>query len=150
MEAPERIQPQKLADYLEIMSKAVFQTGISWKVVENKWDGICAAMHAFDPESLADLTMTELDDLTQDTRGIRNRRKLEGIVHNAMTMLDLQDEHKTFQSYLRSHDTYTDLSKDLRKRFKFLGDMGIYYFLWVVGEDVPDYQEVFGHPPPGH
>ena len=79
-----------------------------------------------------------------------NHRKLEGIVHNARTSLDIVDEHKTFQGYLRSHATYTDLSKDLRKRFKFLGDAGIYYFLWVVGEDVPPYEEVFGRPPPGH
>ena len=29
----------------------------------------------------------------------------------------------------------------MRNRFKFLGDMGIYYFLWVVSEPVPDYEE---------
>lgn len=150
MQVPDRIQPQKLADYLEIMSKAVFQTGISWKVVNNKWDDIRTAMREFDPEALAHLTPTELDDLTQDTRVIRNRRKLEGIVHNARTILDLADDHKTFQNYLRSYAAYTDLAKDLRKRFKFLGDVGIYYFLWVVGEEIPPYEEVFGHPPPGH
>lgn len=31
--------------------------------------------------------------------------------------------------------------KDLRKQFKFLGEYGTYYFLWVVGEDVPSYEE---------
>lgn len=150
MEAPERIKPQKLADYLEIMSKAVFQTGISWKVVESKWSGIREAMREFDPAALADLTEAELDELTNDTRVIRNRRKLEGIVRNARTALDLVEQHKTFQGYLRSHASYADLSKDMRKRFKFLGDMGIYYFLWVVSEDVPPYEEVFGRAPPGH
>ena len=34
--APERIEPQSLGDYLEVMSKAVFQAGMSWKVVEAK------------------------------------------------------------------------------------------------------------------
>jgi hypothetical protein len=33
MEAPKQIKPRRLGDYLEVMSKAVFQTGISWKVV---------------------------------------------------------------------------------------------------------------------
>ena len=32
MQAPERIEPRSLADYLEVMSKSVFQTGISWRV----------------------------------------------------------------------------------------------------------------------
>ena len=40
MPAPEKIQPTSLGDYLEIMTKAVFQSGISWRVVEAKWPGI--------------------------------------------------------------------------------------------------------------
>ena len=36
MAQPERIQPNSLGDYLEIMTKAVFQNGISWRVVESK------------------------------------------------------------------------------------------------------------------
>jgi 3-methyladenine DNA glycosylase Tag len=40
MHGPEKIRPQRLADYLEIMSKSVFQTGISWQVVDSKWPGI--------------------------------------------------------------------------------------------------------------
>ncbi|MGB2696089.1 MAG: hypothetical protein WBD55_13010 [Dehalococcoidia bacterium] len=33
--APAQITPTSLGDYLDVMSKAVFQTGISWKVVDN-------------------------------------------------------------------------------------------------------------------
>ena len=31
--------------------------------------------------------------------------------------------------------------KQLRKDFKFLGDFGSYYFLYVVGEEVPPHEE---------
>ncbi|MCS5657138.1 MAG: hypothetical protein NZ762_01615 [Dehalococcoidia bacterium] len=48
MPEPERIQPNRLGDYLEIMSKAVFQSGISWRVVESKWPGIKEAFKGFD------------------------------------------------------------------------------------------------------
>ena len=48
MEAPDRITPQTPGDYLEIMSKAVFQSGISWKVVGAKWPGIKEAFQGFD------------------------------------------------------------------------------------------------------
>ena len=37
---PEKINPGYLGDYLEVMSKAIFQAGISWRVVESKWPGI--------------------------------------------------------------------------------------------------------------
>lgn len=141
MEAPQKIQPQSLADYLEVMCKAVFHSGMSWAVVEAKWPDIKAAMRDFDPVAIAFLSEKDLDDLAQDKRVIRNRRKLAAIVKNAQVMRDLEEEHGSFQSYLRSHSDYDAAEKDLRKRFGFLGEIGIYYFLYVVGEDVPEYDE---------
>ena len=139
--APEQITPQRLGDYLEVMSKAVFQTGISWRVVDSKWPSIREALRGFDPVALANLTPPDLDDLCQDTRVIRNRRKLEAIVGNARRMLDLNESHGAFRDYLRSHSDFQETVKDLRKQFKFLGDTGCYYFLYVVGEEVPSYEE---------
>ena len=139
--APEKIQPRSLADYLEVMSKAVFQTGISWRVVENKWPGIREAFRGFDPGALVSLTPAELDALTADTRVIRNRRKIEAIVENAAAMLELERQHGTFRSFLRSHGGFEGTVADLRKRFKFMGDMGAYYFLLVVNEEVPSYED---------
>lgn len=123
------------------MSKAVFQTGISWKVVNNKWPGIRDAMRDFDAQAVANLTPDDLDALTQDTRMIRNRRKIDAIVQNANRMIELEQQHGSFQTYLRSHESFDALVRDLRKHFKFLGDMGCYYFLYVVGEQVPPYEE---------
>ena len=56
MPEPERIQPNRLGDYLEIMSEAVFQSGISWRVVESKWPGIKEAFKRFDAEAVAGLS----------------------------------------------------------------------------------------------
>ncbi|MDA1096989.1 MAG: DNA-3-methyladenine glycosylase I [Chloroflexi bacterium] len=144
MQAPERIEPTRLGDYLEVMSKSVFQTGISWRVVTNKWPGIRDALKDFDAEAVANLTPVELDDLLQDTRVIRNRRKIEAIVTNAQRMLELESRHGSFRSYLRSHSDFDATIKDLRKQFKFLGDMGAYHFLYVVNEEVPPYEEFCG------
>lgn len=141
MEAPQQIQPQSLADYLEVMCKAIFHSGMSWAVVEAKWTDIKAAMHDFDPVAIAFLSEKDLDELAQDKRVIRNRRKLAAIVKNAQTMRDLEEEHGSFQNYLRSHGDYDAAERDLRKRFGFLGETSTYYFLYVVGEDVPAYEE---------
>ena len=140
MEEPKQIQPKKLADYLEQMSKSVFQTGISWRVVESKWPGIREAFREFDPVKVSKLTGEEMEELAQDTQIIRNRMKIQAIVGNARRVVELDKEYKGFRNYLHSKKTYEELTKDLRKQFKFLGDMGSYHFLWTVGEKVPDWE----------
>jgi Methyladenine glycosylase len=137
--APEQIDAKRLGDYLEVMSKAVFQTGMSWAVIDKKWPGIRDAFRNFEPLAVASLTEAQLADLTSDTRIIRNRKKVEAIVDNARRMIDLDEQHKGFRKYLRSHGGFEGAVADLRKQFRFLGETGCYYFLWVVKEEVPDY-----------
>jgi 3-methyladenine DNA glycosylase Tag len=141
MHAPEQIVPNRLADYLDVLSKSVFQSGISWKVVDAKWPGTREALCDFDPRRLADLTPEDVDRLAQDTRLVRNRRKIEATIDNAETLLDLESQHGSFKAYLRSFSSYDALAADLVKRFKFLGEMGAYHFLYVVGEPVPSWDD---------
>lgn len=141
MQAPQQIEPKSLADYLDVMSTSVFQSGISWRVVESKWPGTREAFHGFDPEAVVNLTPTEMDALAADTRVIRNRRKLEAVVQNARRMLELEERHGSFRAYLRSHGGFEETVADLRKQFRFVGDMGAFHFLYVVGEEVPSYED---------
>ena len=141
VQEPTKITPKSLADYLDVMSKAIFQSGMSWRVVEAKWEGTREAFAGFDPEHLADLSPEEIDELANDTRLIRNRRKIEATSQNAATMLELDREHGSFRKYLRSFPTYDELQTDLVRRFKFLGNTGAYYFLYVVKETVPPWEE---------
>ena len=143
MPVPDRIQPKRLGDYLEVMTKAVFQSGISWKVVEAKWPGIKEAFQDFDSDVVAGFSEPELEELVQDTCVIRNRRKLSAIVSNAQRMVELDEEHGGFKKYLRSHPDFSSTVQDIRKQFKFMGDTGTYFFLYVVGEEVPPHDEWF-------
>ncbi len=56
-------------------------------------------------------------------------------------MLEVGETRAAFRKYLRSHEDFEATVKALRKRFKFFGDFGAYYFLHVVGEQVPDYEQ---------
>ena len=141
MEAPHQIEPKGLADYLDALSKPVFQSGISWRVVEAKWPSTRETFRGFDPEAVANMTPTEMDALAADTRVIRNRRKLEAVVKNARRILELEERHGGFQRYLISHGGFEETVADLRKQFSFIGDMGAFHFLYVVGEDVPSYED---------
>ena len=139
--APEQIDPQSLADYLDVMSHAVFQSGMSWRVVNAKWPSIREAFGGFDPEAVAAFGEREIDELVQDTRVIRNRRKLRAISNNAARLLEIDADHGSFRNYLRSHGDFEATVKDLKQQFSFLGDTGSYYFLHVVGEPVPPHEQ---------
>lgn len=141
MEAPKQIIPTKLADYLEVLTKAAFQSGMSWAVIEAKWPGFREAFHEFDPEAVASLTPDDLDRLGGDTRIVRNRRKIESTVYNAQVLLEIEEEYGSFEDYLRSREGFLERVADIRKRFKHVGDFGAYYFLYVIGEPVPEHEE---------
>lgn len=141
MSAPPQINPSSLSDYLEIMTKVVFQSGMSWKVVENKLPSIKEAMDGLDVNKVADYDERDIERLTQDPRVIRNHRKLIAIRDNARKILELDKEHGSFKNYLRSHGDFDSTVKAIKSDFKFMGPMGIYVFLYVVGEAVPEHEE---------
>jgi 3-methyladenine DNA glycosylase Tag len=141
MQAPQQITPTGPADYLEVMTKAVFQSGMSWQVVETKWPGFREAFDGFDPEKVAGYTGDDVERLAADTRIIRNRRKIEATLTNAETMLELERSPGGFAGWLRSHPGFEATVAALRSEFRFLGETGAYFFLYVVGEPVPSHDE---------
>jgi len=134
--------PKDLSGYLDALARVMFQTGISWRVVDAKWPGIREAFHGFDVQRVAKLREADIDRLMGDTRVIRNRRKLEAIRKNAREMLALDTEYKGFKRYLDSLGDFEATKKDLHKRFAFVGDAGSWYFLWMVGRKVPAHERV--------
>jgi 3-methyladenine DNA glycosylase Tag len=141
VEPPEQVDATSGADYLEVISKAVFQSGMSWAIVNNKWEGFREAFCEFEPEAIAAFDGSDVERLASDASIIRNRRKIEATIHNARELIAAEDEFGDFRSYLRSHGDFEETVKDLRKRFKFLGDFGCFYLLYVVRERVPSYED---------
>jgi 3-methyladenine DNA glycosylase Tag len=141
MKAPDKIQPRGLADYLDVMTRAVFQSGMSWRVVEAKWDGFRHAFHEFDPEWVGGLGEEDVERLASDKAIVRNRRKIEATIQNAETLLELDRSPGGFRGWLRSHGGFEETIDALREELSFIGDIGAYYFLYVVGEQVPPHEE---------
>jgi hypothetical protein len=87
-----------------------------------------------------------------DTRIIRNMRKVTATIHNAQAFIEIEREFGSFATYLETMRPFESQMKDLQKRCKHLGTFGCYYFLYVVGEDVPPHDEytakLKGNPPP--
>jgi 3-methyladenine DNA glycosylase Tag len=140
---PPQIKPESDDQYLEEMTKAVFRSGFSWQVVENKWPNFKTAFENFSIDAVASFDELDVERLLSDEGIVRNGRKIEATLHNARTMGALREEYGSFHGYLRSMDDmpYSEIAKDLQKRFSHLGRTGTYTFLWCVAEKVPDWEE---------
>jgi len=141
MEQP--VKPTRDSAYLEEMTKAVFRSGFSWKVVEDKWPNFKAAFDGFDVNKVAGYDERDVDRLLSDAGIVRNGRKIEATINNARAMRKVVEGFGSFKKYLRSMDEhpYEATAKDMKGRFSFLGKTGTYTFLWGVGEEVPEWED---------
>ena len=141
MSPPAQKKPKDLAGYLEALSRLVFAAGMNWRVVEAKWDGIRKAFADFDPIKVAKFGPKQIDRLVENEAVIRSRPKIEAVIDNARTIVELDTQHHGFRRYLRSHSDFDALVADLKREFRFVGDSGAYHFLYIVNEPVPAHEE---------
>lgn len=75
--------------YERIMLEA-FQSGLAWITILRKREGIRDAFCQFDADAVAVFDDTDVARLMQDTRIIRNRRKIEAAITNAQATVALR------------------------------------------------------------
>lgn len=141
MNPPERIKPTSLGDYLEVMTRAMFQAGLRWSMIDAKWPDFQRVFCNFDAQKVSKFTEKDVDRLASDQSILRSQKKIEATVENAKVLIALEKEHGGFANYLQSFKSYEELTADLKKRFKYMGALNAYYFLFRVGEPVPKFEE---------
>ena len=137
---PDVIAPASLADYNEVMTRAVFQAGVSWKQIAAHWDAYSEAFDSFDPQRVAAYDDLEIERILATPGVLRMPKKVRAAIANAKTLLEIEREQGTIRAYLRSFDSYEALATDLKKRFALMGDMNVWYFLFRTGEAVPRFE----------
>ena len=70
--------------WLAAFAEGIFQTGLAWTVVQNKWPGIMDAFHGFDVGKVAMMSPDWFDELLGDTRIIRSGAKVRATQENAV------------------------------------------------------------------
>lgn len=123
--------------YLEEMTRRVFQSGFSWKVIETKWPGFREAFRGFDVHACAFMDPDWFDELTRDKRIVRNPQKIRSVPDNAKFILDIAEQHGSFGRMLADWPAsdYVGLLDLLKKRGSRLGGATGQYFLRFVGRD---------------
>lgn len=138
----------------ELLTLEGAQAGLSWSTILRRRDGYRAAFLNFDPARVAVFGDAEIQALLANTGIIRNRQKIVSTIENARRVLEVQQEHGSFDAYVWSfvggrplvHEfTALDelpaqtpdsqaLSRALRKRgFGFVGPTIIYAFMQSAG-----------------
>lgn len=142
-EIPPRHRPSDDNGYLDSMTKAVFQAGFSWQVVNSKWPEFRVAFDGFDIEAVASYDERDLDRLLDNAGIVRNGRKISATIENARELQSIIAEFGSVNAYLRSMDewAYAQKRKELSRRFKGLGPTSVFVFLWYVDEEVPSWED---------
>ena len=125
--------------YFENMCRVIFQAGLNWKVIDNKWSSIKKALLNFKTEKIACFTEADIERLMKDPEIIRNKGKIKAIIQNAQNFKAIEKQYGSFQKYLDSLDksnNFENAIKDLVNKFKWLGTPSASLFLYTVGEKI--------------
>ena len=131
-----------------------FQAGLSWITILKKRGNYRQAFDNFDAKKIARYDENKIEELMQNSGIVRNRRKIEAAVVNAIAFREIQKEFRSFNDYIWSYvngkpvvnkwkkigaipayiELSSEISKDLKKRgFKFVGPTIIYAYMQATG-----------------
>ncbi len=123
--------------YLAEMTKAIFKAGFYWKVIDHKWIGFEEAFWNFNVARCSMTSPDDLESLYQDTRIIRNSRKIETVSRNASMIIELSEQYGSFANLIAQwpDDDFIGLLDLLHKNGSRLGPKTCQYFLRFIGKD---------------
>lgn len=133
------------------------QAGLSWLTVLKKREGFRRAYGGFRIPRVAEYGDEDRARLLADPGIIRNRLKVDAAIHNARTIVQLQEEFGSFSGWLDRHHPRSreEWVRLFRKHFKFTGGEITGEFLLSTGylpgahhPSCPVYAVVLGASPP--
>lgn len=132
--------PTTDSKYFENMTRVIFQAGLNWKVITQKWPDFKEAFADFDAAKVVTYDDADVARLMENKAIIRNEAKIKATILNAQVFQDIATTHGSFQTYLKDLLAKQNLSQTmttLQKQFNRLGKTSVHIFLWSVGVKVP-------------
>jgi len=99
------------------------QAGLSWITILNKQENFRKAFSYFDIKTVANFGDADFKRLIEDSQIIRNKLKINAVIHNANKIVELQKSYGSFKKWLDyNHPLPLDMwVKLFKKIFKFTG-----------------------------
>ncbi|MCH2395153.1 DNA-3-methyladenine glycosylase I [Oceanibaculum sp.] len=119
----------------ERLALEIMQAGLSWEITLKKRPSLFAAFEGFDPAVVTRYGEAERTRLLADAGIIRNRLKIDAIIHNAGIICGMQDSHGSFGGWLDTHHPLDKAGwvKLFKKTFRFTGGEIVGEFLMSTG-----------------
>ena len=86
--------------HFEFLTLESAQAGLSWLTVLKKRENYRKAFGGFDPKKVSRYDEKKVKELLKDSGIIRNRRKIEATINNAIKFLEVQKEFGSFDKYI--------------------------------------------------
>ncbi len=126
-------KPKNDDEYFERMTKTLFQAGLNWQVVENKWPNFEKAFAGFSISKVSKFGERQISRMMTNEGLVRNERKIRSTIYNAQQSLLIEKKFGSFKEYFQSFGKNHDkLVEDLQVRFKHLGPSSSRTFLWMA------------------
>ncbi len=111
------------------------QAGLSWLTILRKRKAFNVAFEGFEPKRVAAYGAKERARLLADAGIIRNRLKVDAVIHNAGVILELAREHGSFAAWIAHHHPLEkpDWVKLFKRTFRFTGGEIVGEFLMSIG-----------------
>lgn len=127
-----------IADDNELFGRLILeinQAGLSWELMLKRQDNFRKSFDNFSIEKVAKYSETKVEELVLDAGIIRNRLKINAVIHNAQQITQLQQEYGTFKGWLdhQGEKTREEWTKLFKKTFKFVGGEIVNEFLMSTG-----------------
>lgn len=125
-------RPANDQEHFEILCLCMIQAGLNWASIRKHWPKYREGFLGFRVEALA---RADADDVLARPGVIRNRRKVEAVIHNAREFESIAAERGSFGAFLETLRPLPEAGrvKALTKRFKQVGPETADYFLHSVG-----------------
>jgi 3-methyladenine DNA glycosylase Tag len=137
---PEVIDPQGTRDYFAVMTRAVFQAGVSWAQIARHWNAYGRAFKGFDVPAVATYDEIGVERVLAEPGILKMPRKIRATIANAQALLAIEQEFGGMPAYIASFNDYASLVKAFKKRFSFMGDMNVWYVLFRTHHTVPSFE----------
>lgn len=123
--------------WLAAMTRAIFQAGFNWKVVENMWPGFETAFDGFDIGRCAMMSDDKFDTLCKDTSIVRYPQKIRSVQENAVFIQEKAAAYGSFGKLVGDWpaEDFSGLLDMLKKEATRLGGTTGQYFLRFMGKD---------------
>ncbi len=111
------------------------QAGLSWLTILKKQSAFRSAYSNFDVQSVAGYTQVDVERLLGDESIIRNRLKIEAVIYNARSIVEIQSEYGSFGGWLEQNSPLelSEWVKLFKRHFRFVGVEIVNEFLMSSG-----------------